>query len=1264
MPLNRLNLRGGLVPIVAFAIGSQISNAALLLKVQTMFCLKSIVRAVIAMCCVVTGASIFAQDAKTALLTVAETSNFTQTSTSAEVESYVEHYAQAKHIEPFTFGRTNDGKDLVGAIVSRKPFKIGDRDERPRVLLLGNIHSGECSGKEALLIMLRKLAQNPDHAWLDNMVIVFAPNYNADGNDRMGLNHRPGQIGPERGMGLRENAQHLDLNRDFCKLESPEARALIRLIDQFDPDLFVDCHTTNGSKHRYGVTYDVPHNPSSPKTLRDFMRQKFMPTVTERLEKEGLSTFYYGNFNGNKTAWETYGHEPRYSTEYVGLRGRLSILCEDYSHNPYKARVLDTEIFLNACLNCLQENAKTVRGLIQDTEKDFIERAANNPASVTLSLDAKEVAFPEKFAIKSYDEQNQPKDFAVSFIGDYEPVKTAILPWAYVIPAEHSRQVDRLRMHGVKIEKANADTAAELQIYSINDIKRSSSPFQRHSMVSADATARTEKKTIAAGSYLIETAQPLGRLVFYMLEPMSNDGLVTWNFFDHDLKTQADFPVCRIANPSPISKSTATQIAPSNRIALEMIYGPSGLRAKSPPRPRWLPTGSSYVLDWDGREVKVDTATGSLARNPANDKASLRGALEKIECTPDEIGSLLASTPKPSADEKQLLLAAGKNIVAYAIESKQATRIGQLASDADLFEAGPQPGQAGIVAGNNLFCADGKRELWQVTDNGDDNHLNGKLDWVYQEELFGRGTFAAFWFNSPGTHVAFLQFDETEVPRYTISDHRSFESKNELSPYPNAGDPLPKVNLAIADLAQRSIRQVSLERYGSIPLLISSVGWDKTGSRVIFSVQDRGQTWIDVCAADPATGALQRLLHDESTAWVRTPGQPLFLNDGGFFWLSTRGGFSHIHQYHPDGTYVGPLTEGDWQVSQMHGLSTDERFLYFSSLKDTPLRSQLYRLEITTRELICLTDPDSDHSIDFNPNKEYFFDSASNVGVPAVTNLRSADGNLVRSIWNDPNDAVAYLETRAPEFVEVPTRDGGTMDALLILPPSFDKAKKYPVICHVYAGPQSPTVRDQYRGATYLWHQLMAQRGFVIWICDNRSASRRGLDAAWKTHGNLGANELADIEDGLDWLGQKPWIDSSRFGIWGWSYGGFMTSYALTHSTRFKAGFAGAPVTDWRNYDAIYTERLMKLPAENAAGYDASSVLKAAANLHGALLLVHGTIDDNVHMSNTLQLAAALQAADKQFQLMVYPGNRHGVQDPAQELHLWRMVTEFFEKNL
>jgi len=252
----------------------------------------------------------------------------------------------------------------------------------------------------------------------------------------------------------------------------------------------------------------------------------------------------------------------------------------------------------------------------------------------------------------------------------------------------------------------------------------------------------------------------------------------------------------------------------------------------------------------------------------------------------------------------------------------------------------------------------------------------------------------------------------------------------------------------------------------------------------------------------------------------------------------------------------------------------------------------------------------------------------------------------------------------APEFVRVPTSDGHLLDAYMIKPFDFRSSKKYPVLVYTYGGPEAPASMNQWADRTFLWHEFLASKGYLIWVVDPRSSSAKGVKWAYPIYRRMGEMELRDLEDSLTWLKKRPFVDGARIGMWGWSYGGFMTAYALTHSKTFKAGIAGAPVTDWHLYDSIYTERYMGLPKDNVEGYDKTSVVKAAANLQGRLLLIHGLIDDNVHPQNSVQFIYELQKAGKQFDLMMYPNSRHGVTMPAQVYHLRRLMTDFLMKNL
>jgi dipeptidyl-peptidase-4 len=260
--------------------------------------------------------------------------------------------------------------------------------------------------------------------------------------------------------------------------------------------------------------------------------------------------------------------------------------------------------------------------------------------------------------------------------------------------------------------------------------------------------------------------------------------------------------------------------------------------------------------------------------------------------------------------------------------------------------------------------------------------------------------------------------------------------------------------------------------------------------------------------------------------------------------------------------------------------------------------------------------------------------------------------------------ALADFRLSTPEFLKVPTRDGFEMEAMMITPPDFDPARKYPVYQFTYAGPQSPSVRNAWGGAQYMYHQLLAQKGIIVWICDNRTASAKGIQSAWPVYRNFGELELRDIEDCLSWLTAQPYVDAGRIGMHGWSFGGYMTSYALTHSRRFVMGIAGGTVSDWRSYDSVYTERYMGLPSDNEEGYRRSAPRWAAADLHGALMLIHGAIDENVHPANTMQFAYELQRAGKPFELMLYPKSRHGVTDPDLVMHMRSMMLAFTERHL
>lgn len=566
-----------------------------------------------------------------------------------------------------------------------------------------------------------------------------------------------------------------------------------------------------------------------------------------------------------------------------------------------------------------------------------------------------------------------------------------------------------------------------------------------------------------------------------------------------------------------------------------------------------------------------------------------------------------------------------------------------------------------------LVDVDSGRER-QLTADGGPELFYGRLDWVYQEEIYGRGNFKGYWWSPDSRHIAFLRLDESPVREFTIVDHIPHQLETEVTNYPKAGTPNPRVTLGVVPAMGGDVVWVDTREYEPIEHLIVDVSWHPAGDRLVYQVQDREQRWLDLLTASPDTGAATRLLHEESPAFVQVLGAPRWLDDGSFLWFSERSGYKHLYRYAlPErgaAELVGQVTSGEWEARDLHGVDEQGR-VYFSGTERSPIGVDVYRVDLDGSGLERLSGRPGTHSAQFDPQLALYVDTWSDVRTPPQVRLHdAADGSEVRVVDANPTPELDALDLGEVELLQVPTGDGFLMEAMLIRPPDFDPSRKYPVLQYNYGGPHAPVVRDSWGGTTYLWHQLLAQRGYVIWYCDNRSASGKGIAPTWQAYGQMGVVELRDIEDGVDWLRQQPWVDGERIGIWGWSYGGFMTAYALTHSTSFKAGIAGAPVTDWRLYDTIYTERYMRMPQNNPEGYDATSVVRAAGDLHGNLLILHGTMDDNVHMQNSVQLIYELQKAGKEFDLMVYPRARHGVREPELVWHLRRRMTDWLLENL
>ena len=582
----------------------------------------------------------------------------------------------------------------------------------------------------------------------------------------------------------------------------------------------------------------------------------------------------------------------------------------------------------------------------------------------------------------------------------------------------------------------------------------------------------------------------------------------------------------------------------------------------------------------------------------------------------------------------------------------------------------PDGATVAFVRGHNLYVVDleSGRERALTTD-GSAELLNGKLDWVYQEEIYGRGIYRGYWWSPDSSRLAFLQLNEEPVPEFTVIDHLPYRLGVETWNYPKAGDPNPTVKLGVVTVAGGTPTWIDTDEYAPIQFLIVGVDWTPDSRQVVYQVQDREQTWLDLKLGDAGTGKSSTLFRETTAAWVNVNGGPVWLSDGSFLWLSERSGWKHIYHYAADGALIRQVTDGPWEVRTLHGVAADAAdktggWIYFSGTERSHIGGDVYRVKLDGSRLMHLSTAAGTHQANFNPSFTHYIDTWSDITTPPQVRLHRADGGELRVIDDNPVTGLSEYRLSQPEFLQVQTRDGFVMEAMMIKPPDFDPARRYPVYQHTYGGPHLPQVRDAWGGTTYLYHQMLAQKGIVVWICDNRTASGKGAVSTWPVYRNFGELELRDIEDGIAWLTEQPYVDASRIGINGWSYGGYMVSYALTHSTSFAMGIAGGSVTDWRDYDTIYTERYMQMPQNNPDGYRKSSPRFAAQDLDGQLLLLHGMIDDNVHVQNTLQFAYELQQAGKPFDLMLYPKSRHGIAEPSLVKHMRTRMVDFIMKHL
>jgi dipeptidyl-peptidase-4 len=731
----------------------------------------------------------------------------------------------------------------------------------------------------------------------------------------------------------------------------------------------------------------------------------------------------------------------------------------------------------------------------------------------------------------------------------------------------------------------------------------------------------------------------------------------------------------------PLALSALLVVAPAilpgqggrKRLTVESAAHPEVLVAPGIQHVAWRPGGDqiSYIR----RQGSGPTAVTTLWIYDVD------GGKER-ELLRDTGGNLklsLASyqwSPKGDA----LLLEGQNDLWLLDMESGQRRRLTDDPEEEEGATFSPAGDRIAFVKANNIYTEDLKTGLLKkLTADGSDDVLNGKLDWVYEEELANRATSRAYEWSPNGKQIAYLRLDDTPVPQYPLTDYLGTHVGLSRQRFPQAGDPNPTPSFHVLTVGEGKVKTWTYRPKTSDPVPTGSrdieyfgpaFSWTPDSQAVSFLTLNRAQTELTVHLWDAARGEDRVLLTEQDPYWINSLDPPYFAHDGqGFLCLSERDGWLHLYR---SAVALGqaPLqqvTRGNWMIdhpafSHVPMFQVDEKggWIYFAATERDPRERHLYRVHFDGSGFERLSKEPGVHSLNLAPSSRFLVDQRSDPETPPQTVLLKDDGKLVATLDKPENHLQEYALAKT-EFVEVKAADGATLYARLAKPADFDPGKKYPVIINVYGGPHAQLVQKRW-GVTGLEDQLFAQEGYLTWSLDNRGSGGRGH--AWESvvFKDTGRHELEDQLAGVAYLKSLAYVDSRRIAIRGWSYGGYMTLYALTHAPEvFKCGAAGGPVTAWKFYDSIYTERYMRTPSENPEGYKTASPLESTDKLKGKVLLIHGADDDNVHLQNTMNFINALVKAQRPFELYIQPGQKHGFHGEAVETYLAQRYLDFFK---
>ncbi len=627
-----------------------------------------------------------------------------------------------------------------------------------------------------------------------------------------------------------------------------------------------------------------------------------------------------------------------------------------------------------------------------------------------------------------------------------------------------------------------------------------------------------------------------------------------------------------------------------------------------------------------------------------------------------------------NADESKVLLgtqtesiyrhSSRSNYYVFDLKSKVLTAL-KADSKQQLADFSPSENKVAFVHENRMHIQDLEDGSISSFGKGEENKfIAGAVDWVYEEEFsFHKG----FHWSPEGNYIAYYQFDESEVPTFSMDVFANgLYPQQEVFKYPKAGEVNSIVSIHIYDVKNNKDWEVKLPvDYEYIP----RIKWTSEDDELVVFTLNRHQDHLQLWEVEVEDDELEveMLLEEKAPHYLEIHDNLTFLEDNSFIWTSEQDGFNHIYHYDDDGDLIRQITKGDWEVTTYYGMDEDSKTLYYQAAERSPLERDVYSISLKGKNKKRLSTQDGTNSASFSKGFKFYINRYSAVDVPTYETLHRANGKLVRVI----NDNAAVKErlkgynVSYKEFLQIPNEEGTMLNAWMIKPSDFDPSKSYPVLMFVYGGPGSQTVQNSYDAGNGMWYQHLASKGYIVVSVDNRGTGARGRDFRTVTYQQLGKYEIADQIAAAKWLGNQDYVDANRIGIWGWSYGGYMSSLGITKGADvFKAAIAVAPVTNWRFYDNIYTERYMRTPQENADGYDDNSPINHVDKLEGAYFLVHGSADDNVHVQNTMRMIEALVQANKQFDLFIYPDKNHGIYGGNTRYHLYTKMTDFILENL